>query len=82
MGSRTFLDSKDMLLAGRCHVLVAPNGGSTYTYTPGAMYHSIALRDAPKKANCSDLPLGRSDFWAKQGGRGGFSFVARASEAW
>ena len=52
------IGAKDMLLAGLCHVLVAPNGGSTYTYTPSAMYHAIALRDAPKKANCSDLHLG------------------------
>eukprot|EP00913_Durusdinium_trenchii_P006670 g6268.t1 len=45
---------KDMLLTGKCHILVAPNGGSTYTYTPTAMYHSVVVRNKP---NCSDLPF-------------------------
>ncbi|CAJ1327920.1 unnamed protein product [Effrenium voratum] len=48
---------QDMLLAGRCQVVVAPNGGSTFTYASTAMYHSVSLRDAGRgKMNCSNLP--------------------------
>lgn len=38
--------AQDMLLTGKCHILVAPNGGSTYTYTPTAMCANTAVPTA------------------------------------
>jgi len=47
---------KDMLLMGRCHIAVLANGGSTFSYMPTAMWHTIALRDAGVGKNtCAGL---------------------------
>lgn len=53
---------KEMLLLGRCHIAVLPNGGSTFSYMPTSMYHSVALRDVFYRANdsrldCKDLEM-------------------------
>merc|ERR1712232_16343 len=50
---------KEMLTFGRCHIAVIENGGSTFSYLPTGMYHSVALRDAGGhhrgSLNCRDI---------------------------